>query len=110
MAMTREVPPGLGKRPRARGGRAAPPWALGEPPERPTLHLPTRLPYTSQVAYPTPANSPTLHLPSRLPYTCQPTYPAPPSQLAYPTPPNRPTLHRPPNSPTLYLFYSPHDN
>jgi len=65
--------------------------------------LPSGLPYTSQLAYPTPPNSPTLHLPSRLPYTCQPTYPAPPSQLAYPTPPNRPTLHRPPNSPTLYL-------
>src|SRR5690349_16244688 len=82
--MAREVPPGLGKRPWARGGRAAPPWALGELPERPTLHLPSGLPYTSRAAYPTP----TLHrAPRRPPCTSQPTYP---------TPPNRPTLHPPP--------------
>ena len=106
-AMAREVPPGLGRRPWARGGRAAPPWALGELPERPTLHLPTDLPYTalpgrppctSRVAYPTPTlhrapGSPTLHLPRRLPYASRPTYPTPRSQGARPAPPNRPTLY-----------------
>jgi hypothetical protein len=87
--MAREVPPGLGKRPWARGGRAAPPWALGELPERPTLHLPSGLPYT----YPTPrSKAPALHLPADLPYTPQPTYPTP---AARPAPPDRPTLHLP---------------
>ncbi len=47
---------------------------------------PGRLPYTA------PPEWPTLHLPTDLPYT----YPAPRSQVARPAAPSRPTLHPPP--------------
>jgi hypothetical protein len=91
-------PPGPGKAPvgtrrpcsAALGAGRAPRAAYPTPPERPTLHLPSGLPYT----YPTPrSKAPALHLPADLPYTPQPTYPTP---AARPAPPDRPTLHPPP--------------
>jgi hypothetical protein len=58
----------------------------GSLPNRPTLYLPTGLPYTSRPTYPVPR-------PSHLPHTSQPAYPVPrpshlprTSQPAYPIP------------------------
>jgi hypothetical protein len=73
---------------------------LGNPPAPPTLHLPTRLPYTSRLTSQVTSQSPTLYLPPHLPSHFPGRLPST-SQPAYPTPPNPPTPY--PKSPTLHL-------